>query len=633
MRDAIISYRVFNKKFNSEIKNLTKELVASECNKFKGNIFVSNKNQIKYLKPNIFWNEANRSPIGFNLDTIKIQLNDLIPSGSGYKIFQHGYQSWSYSTSYAANEKDISPSLEFLRYSQENIYSNHSGKQGNFLSESFTCLYSHSTNSGFVVGVIVESDPGVRFQVQLTLEGRIEDLSAILDYHCSPNLKPNSKLSTPELIFMPFQGSPEVFIAKYFDLFSKNIEIPELSKKIPTGWCSWYYYYTNISEKIILDNLKAIQDKKLPIQFFQVDDGYQKTIGDWLTTNDDFAFGMKGIADEIKNAGYQPGIWLAPFLVRKDSEFFQKYPEAVLKDESGEPVPALWNPLWGKGYTYCLDTTHPRSKEFLTNVFKTITKVWGYPYLKLDFLYACLLPGHVYDPSLTPQMRYKEALKLIRKVVGKDTFLLGCGAPILPSVGFFQGMRISCDVAPFWKPELKRRFLKDKNALCTQKALINDITRSSMHRKFWLNDPDCLLVRKKNNSMTGKQTRIMASVMGVSGGMLLVSDDMTKLEPERIDLLEKTMALSRLCQSKTPIPIGIFESEFPEGLYNPNGYLGIWNPTNENKTIVLKLPFTPKNENWINYWTGIKDETVQWNAIENKISINLDSFDSRVFEI
>ncbi|EMO28098.1 hypothetical protein LEP1GSC170_0867 [Leptospira interrogans serovar Bataviae str. HAI135] len=27
-----------------------------------------------------------------------------------------------------------------------------------------------------------------------------------------------------------------------------------------------------------------------------------------------------------------PGIWLAPFLVRKKSEFFQKYPEAVLKD-------------------------------------------------------------------------------------------------------------------------------------------------------------------------------------------------------------------------------------------------------------------------------------------------------------
>ena len=633
MRDAIISYRVFDQEFTSTIKNLTEEASNSDCNKFKGAISVSPKTKNKYLQTQFSWIDDKRPAIGFHLETIQVSLHDFLPLGTDFKILQHGYQSWSYSATYEAKAKDVSPRLDFLRYSQENYYSNHNGIPGNFLSESFTCLYSISNNTGLLVGVSSESDPGVRISIQLTEDGRVEGLSAIFDYHNTPNLKPKSKIPSPELVLIPFQGAPEPIIAQYFELFAKNKTIPELNKKVPTGWCSWYYYYTGISEKIILENLRAIKEKKLPIQFFQVDDGYQRTIGDWLTTNEKFSFGMKAIADEIKKEGYQPGIWLAPFLVRKDSEFFQKYPEAVLKDDSGEPVPALWNPLWGKGYTYCLDLTHPRSKEFLTQVFKTITKEWGYPYLKLDFLYAGLLPGQVYDPSLTPQMRYKEALQLIRKIVGKDTFLLGCGAPILPSVGYFQGMRISCDVAPFWKPEIKRRLLRDKNALCTQKALVNDLTRASMHRKFWFNDPDCLLVRKKKNSMTGKQTRIMASVMAVSGGMLLVSDDMTQLEEERLALLEKTIQLSKLCQSKSPIPIGIFENEFPEALYNPNGFLGIWNPSPNKKSIQINLPIQPKNSTWTNYWTDKIEESAVWNSEAKTLTLEMLPYESAVFDL
>lgn len=631
MRDAIISYRVFDQEFSSTIKNLNEAVSLSDCNKFQGTITSSAKTKHKFLQTNFTWIDDKRPPIGFHLETIQYSLNEFLPTESEFKIFQHGYQSWSYSASYGAQAKDVSPRLEFLRFSQENYYSNHNGVPGNFLSESFTCLYSKSNNSGLLVGVSKESDPGVRISTQLTAEGRVEGLSAILDYHCTPNLKPKSKIPSPELVIIPFKGEPEPIIAQYFDLFAKNTTIPELNKKVPTGWCSWYYYYTGISDKIILENLRAIKEKKLPIQFFQVDDGYQRTIGDWLVTNDKFSFGMKAVADEIKKEGYQPGIWLAPFLVRKDSEFFQRYPEAVLKDESGEPVPVLWNPLWGKGYTYCLDLTHPRSKEFLTKVFKTITKEWGYPYLKLDFLYAGLMPGHVYDPSLTPQMRYKEALQLIRKVVGKDTFLLGCGAPIFPSVGYFQGMRISCDVAPFWKPQLIRRLLRDKNALSAQKALVNDLTRSSMHRKFWFNDPDCLLVGKKKNSMTSKQTRIMASVMAVSGGMLLVSDDMTNLPEERLNLLQKTIQLSRLCQSKSPLPLGIFENEFPEALYNPNGILGVWNPSSKKKTIVVKVPFQPKNLEWINFWSEKAEDSALWNQEDRTLSLELEAFGSVVF--
>ncbi|WCL48235.1 glycoside hydrolase family 36 protein [Leptospira sp. GIMC2001] len=632
-RTTIFQYRVFDEETNSSIADLIETSSLSECGNFKGKISITKKGNSRTYKPIIQWADTTRPQVGFHLKTITIAMDDMIQDGNGFKIFQHGYQSWSLSTSYNPNEKDVSPKIEFLRYSQENIYSDHSGEEGDFLSESFICLYSKELDSGIICGLLVGSDPGVRFHSAVDENGKILEISCILDFHCSLDVKTNGKLPLPELTGISFSGSPEKAIANYIDSYAKNTEIPILAKKVPTGWCSWYYYYTDITEKIILDNLKDIKDKNIPIQFFQVDDGYQRTIGDWLTTNEKFPAGMKIIADEIKREGYQPGIWLAPFLVRKESEFYNKYPEAVLKDENGDPVPALWNPLWGKDYTYCLDLTHPKSLEFLTQVFKTITKDWGYPYLKLDFLYAGLLPGVVYNPNITPQARYQNALKLIRKVVGKDTFLLGCGAPIFPSVGYFQGMRISCDVAPFWRAELKRRLVRDKNALCTEKALINDLTRASMHRKFWFNDPDCLVVRKKKNSMNYNQTLIMASVMAVSGGMLLVSDDMTKLEPERLEMLKKTLELSKLCQAKTPLPIGIFEGQFPEGLWNPAGYLGVWNPTDKSKTIKMKTPVAIRNTEWIDYWTGNKEISVQYDNDSQILEIELPAYGSRVFSI
>ena len=58
--------------------------------------------------------------------------------------------------------------------------------------------------------------------------------------------------------------------------------------------------YTKISEKVILDNLREIREKKIPVEFFQIDDGYQKEIGEWLTPNAKFPAGMQFLAEEIK---------------------------------------------------------------------------------------------------------------------------------------------------------------------------------------------------------------------------------------------------------------------------------------------------------------------------------------------
>ncbi|GBF50586.1 alpha-galactosidase [Leptospira ryugenii] len=616
-----IQYRVLDKVTISPFYEVKPGVYQSACHKFELTLSQtsSSKKEI-VISPKLIWKETTRPEVGFQIDFLNLRLTE-IPQGSAYQIFRHGYQSWSLSQRMNPKELDRSPVLKFLQYSQENIYSNHQGVEGLVLSEYFVQFYQSDSQKGTLIGSLDRGEFGLKFESKLSPSGEIAFVDAIYDFYSLPDLRPNHKISISKILIKPFTGLPEVTLANYFADLGKQLGVSPFPKKVPKGWCSWYYYYTKIDQKIILDNLAKVRELNLPFEFFQIDDGYQREIGDWLYPNEKFPGGMRILADEIKRVGLKPGIWLAPFLVRKKSEFFQKFPEAVLKDHEGKPVPALYQPLWGSGYTYALDITHPTSQAYLENVFTTIVKEWGYPYLKLDFLYAGLLPGEIYNPKLSPQARYMEMLALIRKFVGKNTFLLGCGAPMLPSVGYFDGMRISCDVAPFWKPELSRRLLKDRNALCTRTALINDLTRASMHRNFWLNDPDCLLVRKKQNKMKEYQTKIMATVMALSGGMLLVSDDLTKLEEDRLSLMKKAFQLNADCEAHTPIPLGIFKNDLPEALYNPAGYLGVWNETDQSKKIRLDLPKALKSSGpFFDFWTG---ETVSCELSQKKDQIEI----------
>lgn len=639
---AILNYKVYEDSFTSSFEISGKELKSkSDCGNFSLSLGHKKTGKNETFKPSLEWIGEQRPKAGTEILTLEIELPPHAIEEP--KIFQHGYQSWSLSAVHSLSDVDESPRLDFLRYSQENVYTNHSGESGDWQSEGLLLLISSSKDPHYFAGAIGPGEQGVKFRVvspqrKEALENSKKHswisnsgVSLIYDFYRYEDFRGN-KLSLTPVGVTRFTIEPESFLKKYFSELGKAHKVKLSTTPVPTGWCSWYHYYTKISEKIILKNLSLVKEKKLPIQFFQIDDGYQKEIGDWLTTNDKFPGGMRLIAEEIRREKLTPGIWLAPFLVRKKSEFYQKYPEAVLKDRDGKPVPALWNPLWGMDYTYCIDVTHPTSRDFLENVLKTIVKDYGYPYLKLDFLYAALLPGWTYDRGVSPHKRYADAIRFIRKVVGKDVFLLGCGAPIYPSIGLFDAMRISCDVAPFWGREKKRILAKDKHALSTERALINDITRSSMHRNLWYNDPDCLLVRENKNDMNPAQTKLMASVMAVSGGMILVSDDLALIGEERLELLKKTLELGAKCRNKTPIPIGIASSLFPNAIYNPAGFLGIWNPSEEENTIEIKTPFVSKLKQFPDYWTGKVPESFEYSPKTGILKLKLPAFGSVVLQ-
>jgi alpha-galactosidase len=276
--------------------------------------------------------------------------------------------------------------------------------------------------------------------------------------------------------------------------------------KSPRIWCSWYSLYTNITEARLLKILHDLDD--LPFDVFQVDDGWQVAIGDW-EPNAKFPAGMDGMAASIRASGRKAGLWLAPLLVVPSSSLYRQHPDWLLRDAQGRLVPAGFN--WGE-QLYALDTTHPAALDWLRALMHKV-RGWGYEYAKLDFLYAGALPGkrHVQMPR---EAAYREGLKAIREALG-EAYFLTCGAPVLPSLGLCDGLRVGPDVAGTWTSHRDDDLLMNTATPGTRNAL-----RTTLHR-LWLQplvqtDPDVAYFRTRMNDLTAEQKQLLQDLAQIA---------------------------------------------------------------------------------------------------------------------
>jgi alpha-galactosidase len=267
-------------------------------------------------------------------------------------------------------------------------------------------------------------------------------------------------------------------IESWADGFARRAGLGEI-RPAPTVWCSWYHYFTKVTEADIVENLEAVGAADLPVDVIQIDDGWQAEIGDWLTLSGRFQ-SLTDLVSRIRDTGRRAGIWVAPFLVGARSELAREHPDWLIADAYAGHN---WNqPLAG------LDVTHPGAAGYLREVFGMLRDA-GFDYYKIDFVYAGALDGSRHSGA-GPLEAYREGVRLIREVIGAEAYLLGCGAPILPSVGLVDAMRVSPDVGPNYEPADG-----DMSQPSQYAATVTTVGRAWQHGRWWVNDPDCLVVR------------------------------------------------------------------------------------------------------------------------------------------
>ena len=307
------------------------------------------------------------------------------------------------------------------------------------------------------------------------------------------------------------RGGIDGALARWADGVVSRLALPPV-RPAPTVWCSWYHYFTDVTERDVDENLQAIEEVELPVDVVQLDDGYQAAIGDWLTLSDRFA-SVGAMSRRIRDRGRRAGIWVAPFLAGADSRLAAEHPDWLV---GGPQAPVSAGHNWGQDLA-ALDVTHPDAARYLTRVFSTM-RDWGFDYFKIDFLYAGALHGRRHGTP-DPLVAYREGLDLIREAIG-DAYLLGCGAPLLPSLGKVDAMRISPDTGPDHEPL--------EGELClpsTRSAMLTGAARAFQHGRFWVNDPDCLIVRP-----AVERREQWASHVERYGGLMASSDRIADLD-------------------------------------------------------------------------------------------------------
>jgi alpha-galactosidase len=294
----------------------------------------------------------------------------------------------------------------------------------------------------------------------------------------------------------------------------------------PTGWCSWYCFGPRVTAQQVLDNLDAIAKGFPALRYVQIDDGYQSAMGDWLATGAAFGGNVRTVLDQIRRRGFEPAIWVAPFVAEAESAVFKEHADWFVKDADGAPLRSdrVTFGGWRRGPWYVLDGTHPAVQDHFERVFRTMREEWGCTYFKLDAnFWGAMHGGAFHDARATRVEAYRRGMQAIVRGAG-DAFLLGCNHPIWPSFGLIHGSRSSNDIKRAWD-----------RVMTTARQ---NLSRNWQNRRIWWNDPDAVVLSAE---LTDAECQFHATAMYASGGMVLSGDDLTALPPARAALLRKLL--------------------------------------------------------------------------------------------
>lgn len=490
-------------------------------------------------------------------------------------FFSNGWGSWNYTGAYGWRDHfrrtRLGPLAEPLRV---NAGTPQPGRQGHFASDHFGLLGDRLTRQALLVGFLSQVEQFGSVEAWLRPEHCWLKLWANAD---GIRLDPGQSFSTDWACLQFVQlDAPDPLLPFLEAVFRQSW----MQRRDPrplklTGWCSWYHYFSQVTAEDIRRNLQAAVAlrQELPLDLIQIDDGFESQVGDWYSFRPTFPQGVAPLGEEIRQAGFTPGLWLAPFILDPRSQLAHAHPEWLLRGRWNRPVNAGF--LFSGFFATALDLTAPGALEHVQEVIDTAAHRWGFPYLKLDFLYAAALPGRHSDPHLTRAQILRRGLQAIRQAAGEETLLLGCGCPLGPAVGLVDAMRIGPDVDVRWRPAyqgIEFFFEKEPDMPSARNSIHNILTRLPLHRRWWVNDPDCLLVRPDTH-LSQAELQTLATAIALSDGAFFLSDDLAALPPERLRLAGQL--LPSLGQAARPLDW--FDGPDPSRLrLDLNGPAGEW---------------------------------------------------------
>ena len=471
------------------------------------------------------------------------------------------------------------------------------GRQKNgatLASDMFTCLADRSSRVGLVAGFlsqreqfgcIATNDSYEYLSVRCACDGVLVRPSRPSTSSQTTPPPPPPPMATDWLYLQPVRNVDEVEpLAQYMVTSGRYnsarvrmfMQGQRMRETPPSGWCSWYHFFSNIREENLVSNAEAmvaikhfngLNSPRHGFDLFQIDDGYQRAWGDWLQLDKQKfpAAGASGslasMVKMIKDKGMVPGIWIAPFAVDKHSQVAREHPSWILRQSEKSNSKPANSANCGKWF-YGLDVTNPEVQAHVRDSISTMTSDWGFQYLKLDFLYCAALADaqkSYFDRTLTRAQAMQVAMQAVTQSAGPYTYLLGCGAPMGAVIGHVHANRVSADAGLNWFPEFPLPSFDKWNLPSARSMVRNTICRMSMHARWWVNDPDCMLLRR-TTSFTDDEIVGIATVKAMSGGSFVLSDDLAVVPEDRMRIAHQLLPAT----NQSAVAVDLLDSDMPE---------------------------------------------------------------------
>ena len=323
----------------------------------------------------------------------------------------------------------------------------------------------------------------------------------------------------------------------------------------PSVWCSWYHYGNEFNEADLHEELRGLSERGVPFDVVLIDDFRPRAWGDWFECPL-WPSGLEDAVRRIREAGFRPGFWTAPFVVEPDSTLALAHPEWFLRREDGTPVTFSGqrhnpepepdpndpdgDPFFRRILSEfnVLDPTYPGVEDFFEELYRRLSGAIGFSYFKFDFMRAVTddPKARFYDRSATRAQAYRRGLHAIRRGAGPEAYLSVCGGHYGASIGLADSQRSGADVDAHWgdpppTPKLKQNLL-----------------RTWMNR-FWHTDADALMIRRRPKPvaptfakrlsigrLSDDEARIMAVNQYVGGGMVCGTEHFADLDEDRLEL-------------------------------------------------------------------------------------------------
>jgi alpha-galactosidase len=192
--------------------------------------------------------------------------------------------------------------------------------------------------------------------------------------------------------------------------------------------------------------------------------------------------GLKTWATAARARGIRPALCFAPFLLPERSELADRHPDWFLSDDGGGSVR-----LQHRGEPQLvLDPSKPRVQGWLRDLATSLKRAGIYT-LELERLDACTLPG-LRSPEQAPALEaYRRAIGTLRDSLGEAAYLVGTDAPIGPSIGIFDAIRMGPQPGAHWQPSWLKRLRGDSNS-GAEATLVSVLSRANLHGRLWCNE-------------------------------------------------------------------------------------------------------------------------------------------------